>query len=136
MFEIKWRGKMLFEGISPFGHSILMDAKPEVGGEDKGPQPMEVLLLALGGCTGMDVISILNKMRQKVKYFKIKISSKRAKEHPKVYTEINLLYEFKGENLEYEKVKKAVDLSQNKYCSISAMLRKSAKINYEIKILE
>ena len=136
MFEIKWKGKMLFEGISPSGHSILMDAKPEVGGEDKGPQPMEVLLLALGGCTGMDVISILNKMRQKVKEFKIKIHFKRAKEHPKVYTEINLLYEFKGENLEYEKVKKAVDLSQNKYCSISAMLRKTAKINYEIKILE
>ena len=134
--KIKWKGKMQFEAVPPSNHPILMDAKEDVGGEDKGPRPMEVLLMSLGGCTAMDVISILNKMRQDVVDFNIDIESERAPEHPKVYTYIKLTYRIKGKNLNPELVNKAVNLSQNKYCSISAMLRKTAKLDYEVIIEE
>ena len=134
--EIRWKGKMAFEGIPPSGHSVLMDASQSVGGEDRGPKPMEVFLLSLGGCTAMDVISILNKMKQEVTDFKIEIESERASEHPKVYTYVKLTYIIEGRNLSPQLVNKAVNLSQNKYCSVSAMLKKTAKLEYEVVIKE
>ncbi len=110
-------------------HAIVLESG--YFGEQKGPSPMATMLLALGGCTGMDVIAILTKMKQKPEKFRIEIESERAEQHPKVYTKVHLKYIFAG--VDYEKAKKAVELSQNKYCSVSAMFRNAGvDISYEI----
>jgi putative redox protein len=118
------------------GHHIVMDSAPEFGGEEKGPRPKQILLASLGGCTGMDVVSLLDKMRVKYEGFSITAQGEASSEHPKVYTSIHLIYEFRGKGLPEDKLRKAVDLSQERYCSVSAMLRQAAKLTYEIKIVE
>jgi putative redox protein len=133
--NILWDGKMKFIGNTQSNFSIIMDASLDHGGENKGPRPIELILTALGGCTGMDVISILQKMKEKVIDFEIKIYAERSEEHPKIFKKIHLEYIFKGENLKEENIKKAIELSQTKYCSVSAMLKKSAEITYSWKIL-
>lgn len=124
---------MDFQGETPSGHMVLLDAAPESGGSNQGSRPMELLLLALGGCTGMDVVSILRKMKQEFVEFSITAEGERAPEHPKVYTEITLVYSLKGPALDPAKVARAISLSEEKYCSVSAMLS-GAKINlaYEV----
>ena len=117
-------------------HWMVMDGSKEFGGFEAGIKPMEAVLVALGGCTGMDVVSILNKMKVNFDSFEIIIDAERAKEHPKVFTKIHLTYRFKGKNLPRDKIEKAVRLSQERYCSVSAMLRKSAEIDWEIEIAE
>ena len=118
------------------GHHVIMDALPEVGGENSGPRPKELLLASLAGCTGMDVVSILKKMKVELESFNIEVEADLTEEHPKQYSKMHITYMFKGENLEMEKLKKAVDLSQEKYCGVSAMYRKAMELTYEIKILE
>jgi putative redox protein len=130
-----WKGKMVFEARTESGHSVLMDAKPEVGGEDKGPRPMELLMVSLGGCTAMDVVSILKKMRTDLESMTISIDSEQASEHPKIFTKINIDYNFVGRNIKEENVKKAIDLSQEKYCSVTAMLREKAEITCKWNII-
>ena len=130
-----WKRKMVFEGKTESGHSVLMDAKPEVGGEDKGPRPMELLIVSLGGCTAMDVVSILKKMRTDLESMTISIDSEQASEHPKIFTKINIEYEFTGRNIKEENVKKAIELSQEKYCSVTAMLREKAEITCKWNII-
>jgi len=130
-----WQSKMSFD-TDLDGHHILMDASPEFGGEEKGPRPKQMLLAALGGCTGMDVVSLLKKMRVEHEGFNITAQAEASSEHPKIYTSIHLVYEFKGKNLPEDKIRKAVDLSQERYCSVSAMLRQAAKLTYEIQIVE
>ena len=111
-------------------HSIVMES--DYLKEQKAVAPMEAFLLSLGGCTGMDVVSILMKMKQPPVKFEIKIEGERADKHPKVYTKVKIKYILKG--VEYEKAKKAVELSQNRYCPVSDMLRRSGcEINYEIE---
>ena len=130
-----WKGNMKFDaGVN--GHSVIMDALPEVGGEDLGPRPKQLLLASLAGCTGMDVVSILKKMRVEVDDFTIDITAGSTEEHPKHYTDMHITYEFKGKNLDMEKLKKAVDLSQEKYCGVSHMFRKALNLSYEIKVLD
>lgn len=133
--EFTWKGEMIFEAKTESGHSVLMDAKPEVGGEDKGPRPMELLMVSLGGCTAMDVVSILKKMRTDLESMTISIDSEQASEHPKIFTKINIEYEFTGRNIKEENVKKAIELSQEKYCSVSAMLKEKAEITYRWNII-
>jgi len=112
-------------------HSIVLES--DYLGVQKAAAPMEAFLMTLGGCTGMDVVAILQKMRNEPRKFIIEIEGERAKEHPKVYTKVHIKYIFWG--VEYEKAKKAVELSQNRYCSISAMLRRSGcEIEYEIEV--
>lgn len=124
---------MAFNGkISQF--EIPMDAKPEVGGLDKGPTPKPLLLISLGGCTGMDVVSLLKKMRQEYDSYRMKITGEQTDEHPKYYHKIHLEYIFEGSELDAEKVKKAVDLSQEKYCGVSYMLKQAADLTYSITI--
>ncbi len=134
--KVSYRGKMLFEGTSGSGHRVMMDSAPEVGGENQGIRPMETVLVGLGGCTGMDVVSILNKMRVSFTSFDMEILGKRASEHPKVYEHITVRYQFSGDKADIDKFVRAVSLSQEKYCSVSAMLAKSAKIDAEIYINE
>jgi len=120
-------------GKSDSGHWTMMDTKASVGGNEGASFPMELLLISLGGCTGMDVLSILEKMKQPVEDFRIELEGERSEEHPKVYTNIRLLYVVKGD-VEPRKLERAIELSQERYCSISVMLRKSADIKTSYRI--
>jgi putative redox protein len=117
------------------GNELFMDGSPEIGGQDLAPRPMQVLLMALGGCTSMDVLSILEKMRQKPISYKVEIDGQRGEnETPNVFREIHLKYIFEGK-LDPQKVKHAIELSMEKYCSVSAMLHHDAKITYSFEII-
>jgi putative redox protein len=131
----KWLDKMAFEAETN-GHKIILDAESEVGGENKGPQPKPFMLAALGGCTAMDVISILKKMRVEVVKFNVYVEGDLTEEHPKQYYKIHVVYEFTGKNLPPDKIKKAVDLSENRYCGVSAVYKKVMELTSEIKIIE
>ena len=132
MVKVKWIDRMKFYAVGKSGHGVLMDASSDVGGDDTAAKPMEFFLFSLGGCTGIDVVAILKKMRVEIEEFWMEISSERRAEHPKYYTSVEIVYHFVGCNLPFEKIKKAVDLSQNKYCSVSAMIKKFAHLSYEI----
>jgi putative redox protein len=128
---------MTWLGEADSGHGVVMDAAPEVGGRNLGARPMELVLIGLGGCTGIDVKLILQKSRQAITDCQIDISAERASEDPKVFTKINIHFTVIGTNLDESKVKRAVDLSAEKYCSVSKMLDKTAEIvhTFEIKNL-
>jgi putative redox protein len=129
-----WQGNMKFDSVVS-GHHIIIDALPAVGGNDEGARPKELMLASLAGCTGMDVISILKKMRVEPTYFNVRVEAEMTEEHPKHYTAMHIIYEFKGENLEMEKLQKAVDLSQERYCGVSVVYRKAMEITSEIVIM-
>lgn len=131
----KWTGKMAFE-TEVNGHKLVMDATSEVGGEDKGPRPKPLMLVALAGCTGMDVISILGKMRVEVKDFKVTVSGDQTDQHPKHYYKMHVVYEFTGTDLPMEKLKQAVSLSEEKYCGVGAFYRKVIDVTSEIVVHE
>jgi len=128
------KGNMAFEA-EVNGFKLMIDAAPEVGGENRGPRPKPLLLVSLAGCTGMDVISILRKMRVEPDYFNVKVEAEPTHEHPKTYSSFHIIYEFKGRDLPMEKLEKAVNLSQDRYCGVSDLLKKGAEITHEIKIL-
>lgn len=132
---LNWLNNMAFE-TEINGHKIYIDAEQEYGGKNLGPRPKLFLLLALGGCTGMDVVSILKKMKIEFDEMKIIVEGDLAEEHPKKFTNVKLIYLFKGSNLEIDKIKKAIELSQEKYCGVSANLRDSMKVEYEVKIVK
>jgi putative redox protein len=132
---IRWTRLMQFEGTAESGASMTMDATPEHGGQAAGPSPMQTVLLALGGCTGMDVVDVLRKMRAPLEGLEIHVAADRAEEHPRVFTRIALEYVFTGADLRSEQVTRAIELSQTRYCSVSAMLRRSAEITYTWKIV-
>lgn len=135
---VRWTGEMAFVGKGPSGYELALDAAPDVGGRGLGARPMETLLVALGGCTGMDVVSILRKMRVEVDHFEVRLKSQRAQEHPRVFTHIEIEFAFWGSNLEEHRsqIEKAVQLSQDKYCSVAAMLRPSVELSYHIVLHE
>jgi len=115
-------------------HHFLIDADEKFGGMNKGPRPKPLLLSALAGCTAMDAISILRKMKQAPEHFRVEVEGELTDEHPKTYHALHVRYIFRGEGLETEKLNKAVDLSMEKYCGVSAMLQKTATLDYEIII--
>lgn len=130
-----WVSDMAFE-TEIGGHKILLDASPEVGGKNQGPRPKPLILSALAGCTGMDVVSILKKMKIEPSYFSMEVEGELTEEHPKWYKKIHLVYFFKkSDNLEEDKIKKAVELSQEKYCGVNALLKRATDVSYEIKYL-
>ncbi len=124
---------MQFVATSGSGHAVVMDTTEDVGGHDTGPRPMEMVLIALGGCTGMDVVSILRKMQVHFTRFEMDIQGERAPEHPKYFTTIKVIYKIWGDVPE-EKLKKAIDLSLEKYCSVSNSLKPKAEVSYEYRI--
>lgn len=134
VIDVKWNGKTEFEADID-DHKILMDLDEERGGENKGPRPKPLMLAALGGCSGLDVISILKKMKVEPEYFNMKIQGEQTEDLPKRYSSIHIIYEFRGDNLDQEKLKRAIELSQDKYCGVSAVYKASIDISYEIKIL-
>lgn len=127
---------MTMLGEAGSGHSVVMDAAPEVGGRNLGVRPMEMLLLGLGGCTSIDVLSILRKARQDVQDCVVELEAERAETDPKVFTRIVLHYIITGRKLAPQHVQRAVDLSAQKYCSASLMLGKTAHIEHRIEIRE
>jgi len=131
---VTWQSNMAFEA-SVNGHKITMDTDVSGGGQDTGPRPKILLLAGLGGCTGMDVVSMLAKMKIVPEKFWMEISAEMTDEHPKVYNQIKLVYCFKGNDLPIDKLEKAVNLSKEKYCGVSAMLSKTAEMHTEIKVV-
>ena len=134
MVTATWVAPMQFKGTAGHGAPVVIDASPDNGGLGAGPTPMENLLLALAGCTGMDVVSILRKKRIALEDLRIDVSGERAVNHPRIFTSIHLHYTLRGAGLSAESVRKAVELSLDKYCSVAGMLKQTAKITYDIHI--
>jgi len=132
--DLAWNSKLSFK-TSLNGHEIILDAENNAGGENKGLPPKPLMLVSLGGCTGMDVISILEKMRVKVEDFHVRVEGKLTDEYPKYYHKIHVIYEFKGKNLPLDKLKKAVKLSEERYCGVSAVYKHGSELTSEIKIV-
>ena len=134
--QVTWVDGMQFVGEAGSGHAIVLDGKESVGGRDTGARPLELLLVGLAGCTAMDVKFILQRRRQKVTGVQVKVEAERAKEHPKVYTQIKLRYIVRGYNLSEKAVVDTIEQSEGKYCSASAMLGKTADISYTYQIIQ
>jgi putative redox protein len=131
---IKQISNIVLAGMGDSKHWIVMDSDEEFGGKSAACKPLELVLIGLGGCTGMDVISILKKMRSPIDDFEISIEAERAEEHPQVFTKIRLEYHFFGKSIDAQKIEKAIELSKTKYCSVSNMLKKSVSIEYAYRI--
>ena len=127
---------MAFHGTADSGFSIKMDARQSAGGDDDGFRPLELLLVGLGGCTSMDVVSILRKKRQDVSGFEVQLHADQAKEHPHVFTDITINYVIRGRGIDPKAVERAIELSATKYCSAQAMLDKAAAITSSYEIIE
>ena len=134
--KVTWKNGLSFTGVADSEIEIPIGTSVEHGGAGDGISPMEMLLVAVGGCSGMDVVSILEKKRQKVTHFEILVHGDRADEHPKVFNKITVEYVVTGDHLDPEAVKRAVELSETKYCSVMATLRKTAEITIKITLKE
>ena len=128
---VKWIGEQRFSAISPSGHALTIDSDRQ---SNKGPGPMELLLVALGACTATDVVIILEKKRQKLESLEVVCSGERAAEPPSVWIKLEVLYRLRG-RLDEAAVKRAIELSEEKYCSVSATLKKSATLAWRYEIL-
>ncbi len=133
---VSWQGEAAFLGKSGSGHEILMDGPSEGGGRDRGARPMEMLLLGMAACSSYDVISILHKSRQEVASCNVEVNAKRADNYPQVFTDIHMHFVLTGTELQTEKVRRAIQLSAEKYCSASIMLGKMANITHDYEVLE
>lgn len=131
--SVVWKGNMAFEAQIE-DYKVMMDAAPASGGQHQGPTPKPLLMASLGGCSGMDVIALARKMRQEVESLEIILKGSMTDVHPMKYEAIHIIYVFKGKDLEAEKLQKAVDLSQEKYCGVAATLKSAVKVTYEIRI--
>jgi putative redox protein len=134
--RVKWAGDMSFVAESGSGHAVVLDASPDIGGRNLGFRPMEMLLAGTGGCTAIDVMLILRKMRQEVTDCVVELEAERAEADPKVFTAIRMRYVVTGRGLDPAKVERAVKLSAETYCSATAMMAKTAEVTHEVEIRE
>ncbi|MEN8215175.1 MAG: OsmC family protein [Pseudomonadota bacterium] len=134
--RIKWVENACLIGEADSGHGVVIDGAPEIGGRNLGVRPMEMMLMGLGGCSAMDVLSILKKARQNVTDCVIEVDGQRRDDHPKIFTKIHVHFIIKGCDLKDNHVKRAVNLSAEKYCSVSAMLGAMAKITHDYEIVD
>lgn len=134
--RVKWVQDVMFIGESGSGHAVVMDGAPEAGGRNLGVRPMELVLLGVGGCTSFDVVSILKKQRQNVLDCVAEMQAERAQSDPKVFTKIHIHFIVTGKGLKDEQVKRAIELSADKYCSASLMLKPQVEITHDYKIIE
>jgi putative redox protein len=132
--RIKWIQDVMFVGESGSGHSVVMDGAPEAGGRNLGIRPTEMVLLGLGGCTAFDVVLILKRGRENIADCVVELDAERAQTDPKVFTKIVMRYIVTGRGLDPKKVERAVQLSAEKYCTVSAMIGKTAQIEHAIEI--
>ncbi len=133
---VKWLDHMSFVGESGSGHSVVMDGPPESGGRNLGVRPMEMVLLGMGGCTAFDVVMILQRGRQQITDCHVELEAERADTVPKVFTRIHAHYIVKGKNLDAKKVERAINMTAEKYCSVSIMLAASAEVTHDFEIVE
>lgn len=131
--NVNWKEGMSFE-TEINGHKITIDASKAVGGQDKGPTPKPLMLLSLAGCTGIDVVSILKKMRVEFDDFDIEVQANMTEEHPKHYDSMHVIYKLWGKDMDIKKIEKAVSLSDERYCGVSAVYKKAIKMTHEIQI--
>lgn len=134
--KVTWDNGLYFSGVADSGHEIILDGDPSVGGTDLGSRPLELMLMSLAGCTGMDVISILRKKRQDITGFEVKTHAERSDTHPKVFTAVTVEYIVTGHNIDTKAVERAIDLSENAYCPAQAMLAKAVPISHTYTIIE
>lgn len=134
--RVKFIEGMQFVATSDSGHAVVMDAPVSVGGKNTGTKPSELILMGLGGCTGMDIISILEKKKQKVTAFEMNINGEVAENLPKSFTGIHVEYVITGKDISEEAVKRAIDLSREKYCLVGITLGKSADMTFSYKIIQ
>lgn len=132
--KVNWLENMAFKADMD-GHEIILDAAEKAGGENRGPRPKPLMLTSLAGCTGMDVVSILKKMKVEVDDFNIIVEGDVSDEHPKQYTKMHVIYEFKGKDLPMKKLEKAVSLSDEKYCGVSALYKKAIELTHEVRVV-
>ncbi len=130
----KWHQNLLFKSDNPLGNSLLMDTSKDNGGNEVGLSPKALMLSSLAGCSGLDVVMILNKMRVELDDFEIKIQAELTDEHPKYYKKVKVDYHFYGNDLDTKKINKAVNLSVEKYCGVMEMFRQFAEVTTEIFI--
>ncbi|HAN18969.1 MAG: osmotically inducible protein C [Bacteroidetes bacterium GWC2_33_15] len=131
--NLNWIDNMAFESEIN-GHKLVIDADPAVGGNNTGPRPKPLMLLALAGCTGMDVVSILKKMRVEIEKFNVEIIADLTEEHPKHFYKMHVIYKFWGKDLPLDKLEKAVKLSDEQYCGVSAVYKKALELTHEIQV--
>ena len=132
--KIKQVVGLTFIGKADSNHWVTIDGPKKFNGSEAASRPMELLLISLGSCTGSDVISILKKKRVDIQKFELNLTAERLETHPKIFTKIHIEYVFTGQNLKHEDIKRAIELSQNKYCPISAMLIKTVDLTYSYEI--
>ncbi|ENV46779.1 hypothetical protein P255_00928 [Acinetobacter brisouii CIP 110357] len=134
---VQWLENVAFEAKSESGHSVVMDGSPAYGGENRGPRPMELILMGLGGCASFDIVTILKKARQEISNVECQLQAERADEVPAVFTKIHLHFVVLGKALKEKQVAKAVELSAEKYCSASKMLSSGGvEITHDFEIVE
>jgi len=131
-----WKNKMLLESDNPLGKNLLMESGPDFGGSNQGLSPKALMLSSLGGCTGLDLLSLLKKMRVEIEGFKVIVNGELTEEHPKYYDKVSIDYYFTGTDLNKEKIKKAVSLSEERYCGVIKMFRAFAEVTIAIHFNE
>jgi len=133
--SVRWVDELVFETQTESGHRGYLDSFPNEGQTSKGPTPMELLLVAVAGCTGMDIVDILRKKRLNLTGLEVKVTGTRAETYPMVYTELDVVYRVRGKDIPASAVEQAIKLSEEKYCSVGVMLGKVAKINSRYEII-
>src|SRR6476659_9591078 len=134
--KVSWVDGALFVAEGGSGHTLTMDGAPDIGGRNLASRPMEVMLMGMGGCTAIDVVSMLRKQRQDIEGVEVSLVAERAEEHPKVYTSVKLVYTVRGRKLNRALIERAVSLSDEKYCSATAMFKKTAQVTHEVVLVE
>ncbi len=134
--RVVWKKGMRFDATALSGHEVALDSATEHGGHNEGFRPMELFLMGLAGCTAMDVISILEKKRQNVTGFEVRVTGNRAEEHPRVYTDAHIEYIVRGHGVDPKAVERAIELSQTKYCPAQAMLGQTMPITHSYRVVE
>ena len=134
--KVTYVNGMQFVGEAESGHAIVMDGTPETGGKNTGLRPMELLLVGIGGCSGMDIVSILKKKKQAISGIEINVNGEKAESYPQKFTAIEIEFIIRGKNISDEAVRRAIQLSMEKYCSVKATLEGSASIDFTYIIIE
>lgn len=134
--SMDWKGGLKFTGQSVYGHEISTDGSKKVGGGEEGYQPLELVLFALAGCTGIDVKMIAEKMKQEITAFKINVSAEQKEEHPRYISKANIEYVITGRNLKREMLERAISLSEEKYCVVGTTMNGKTEITHTLRIIE
>ena len=134
--KVTWNGRLSFTGTAETGFSLPLGTEPSLGGDNDGFRPLELMALSLAGCTAMDVISVLQKKRQDVTAFEVRVHAERAEEHPRIFTHVTVEYLVTGRHVDPVAVNRSIELSATKYCPAQAMLSKAVEIEHKVTIVE